>query len=328
MSDDKQPSFTRAVTMSTIYIIVGPSLIVLNKHILHDLGFGYPVTLSSLGQVFIALAVWMLVKTGHASISPEAWEQVSGNGWISCFLVGLFKALTLSFGNAVYLHLNMGYIQMLKAFSPVLMLFLLVVTGVEGRPKLSVVLSVLAIAFFTAATTAAEAHATPMGLFLMAMAQGTEGLALVLTQFLLKKKKMTIIESQCFLAPPSVLCLFAFAAFGGEWKTMSNMGHVGIIVRYYDRFLAAAVFGLAVNYLTFAVIQATSGTMLKVLGTLRNVIVVIVGATVYNESVPANEWLCYIGMLLGFASYTYFSMQPVSPSPKSEKTDQPSKIAG
>eukprot|EP01059_Diplonema_ambulator_P020919 TRINITY_DN3487_c0_g2_i1.p1 TRINITY_DN3487_c0_g2~~TRINITY_DN3487_c0_g2_i1.p1 ORF type:complete len:183 (+),score=16.25 TRINITY_DN3487_c0_g2_i1:79-627(+) len=157
----------RALGLCATYITVGPALIVLNKHILQGLNFSYPVTLSSLGQVFIAVVVWMLVKTGRASISPEAWEQVSGNGWISCFLVGLFKALTLSFGNAVYLHLNMGYIQMLKAFSPVLMLFLLVVTRVEGLPKVSVAMSVLAIAVFTAATTAVESHATPYGLFLM-----------------------------------------------------------------------------------------------------------------------------------------------------------------
>eukprot|EP01064_Diplonema_japonicum_P028506 TRINITY_DN4385_c0_g2_i1.p1 TRINITY_DN4385_c0_g2~~TRINITY_DN4385_c0_g2_i1.p1 ORF type:complete len:347 (+),score=33.95 TRINITY_DN4385_c0_g2_i1:49-1089(+) len=334
-NNDNLLMWIKALGLCVTYISVGPGLIVVNKHILHDLGFSYPVTLSSLGQVFIAAVCWTLVKTEKASISPEAWEQVtSRTGMLGCFLVGLFKALTLSFGNAVYLHLNMGYIQMLKAFSPVLMLFLLVITGVEGRPKFMIMLSVLAIALFTAATTALESHATPMGLMLMALAQSTECFALVVTQFLLKKKKMSIIESQCFLAPPTCACLFAFAAFGGEWTTIYVQQDYKIVSDNVVLFAAAASLGSVVNYLTFAVIQATSGTMLKVLGTVRNIIVVIVGATMYHESIPMKEWLCYGGTLFGFMSYTYQSINkgkeapPATPKndlPPSDEDKQPLK---
>eukprot|EP01059_Diplonema_ambulator_P020920 TRINITY_DN3487_c0_g3_i1.p1 TRINITY_DN3487_c0_g3~~TRINITY_DN3487_c0_g3_i1.p1 ORF type:complete len:223 (+),score=58.27 TRINITY_DN3487_c0_g3_i1:1-669(+) len=207
------------------------------------------------------------------------------------------------------------------------MLFLLVVTRVEGLPKVSVAMSVLAIAVFTAATTAVESHATPYGLFLMAMAQGTEGLALVLTQFLLKKKKMTIIESQCFLAPPSSICLFAIAAFSGEWTTIYVNKDYMIAANNPVLFMLAASLGSVVNYLTFAVIQATSGTMLKVLGTVRNVIVVIVGATVYSEPIPAKEWACYAGTLLGFMSYTYYSMGGQKKEVPSPKNDLPPESA-
>ena len=87
--------------------------------------------------------------------------------FLSCVGVGVFKAMTLSFGNTVYLHLPLGYIQMLKAFSPVLMLFLLYITGVEKRPTIQVALSVLSIAAFTAITTTLETSATALGLFYM-----------------------------------------------------------------------------------------------------------------------------------------------------------------
>eukprot|EP01064_Diplonema_japonicum_P028508 TRINITY_DN4385_c0_g2_i3.p1 TRINITY_DN4385_c0_g2~~TRINITY_DN4385_c0_g2_i3.p1 ORF type:complete len:170 (+),score=21.10 TRINITY_DN4385_c0_g2_i3:298-807(+) len=166
------------------------------------------------------------------------------------------------------------------------------------------------------------------------MAQGTEGLALVLTQFLLKKKKMSIIESQCFLAPPTCACLFAFAAFGGEWTTIYVQQDYKIVSDNVVLFAAAASLGSVVNYLTFAVIQATSGTMLKVLGTVRNIIVVIVGATMYHESIPMKEWLCYGGTLFGFMSYTYQSINkgkeapPATPKndlPPSDEDKQPLK---
>ena len=290
---DKLHFWMRSISMCVMYLSVGPALIVLNKHILQTLDFAYPVTLSSLGQIFIAIVTHLIVWSGRATISDEAKEQVSGYGWVSCMFVGLFKALTLSFGNAVYLHLNMGYIQMLKAFSPVLMLFLLVVTGVEGMPKPAIILSVLWIAFFTIATTVVEESATWTGLLYMALAQGTEAMAIVLTQFLLKKKKMTIVESQYYLAPPAVFWFCIIACFGGEWFQIYINGHTSIVRAYPFRFMLAATLGLIVNYLTFAVIKATSGTMLKVLGTARNVIAVVVGAVAYNEIIPFHEWACY-----------------------------------
>eukprot|EP00754_Rhynchopus_humris_P039244 Rhum_TRINITY_DN2199_c0_g1::Rhum_TRINITY_DN2199_c0_g1_i1::g.5928::m.5928 len=292
------------------YLIVGPSLIVLNKGILDNRNFKYPVTLASLGQIFIAVVTWILVNSGKGSVSDEAADHVNnGGGWKGCLIVGLFKALTLSFGNTVYLHLPMGYIQMLKAFSPVLMLTLLVIFKVEGLPTCHVATSVVVIALFTAATTSVEESATALGLFYMAMAQGTEALSLVVTQKLLKKKKFTIIESQYYLAPPSVFFMLLIAGITGEWSSMYEHSAYKSVLAYPLEFGLAASLGLLVNYLTFAAIQATSSTMLKVLGTVRNVLAVVAACFLFNEKIPAKQWLCYAGTLSGFASYTYHTLK-------------------
>eukprot|EP01061_Rhynchopus_euleeides_P021507 TRINITY_DN3508_c0_g5_i1.p1 TRINITY_DN3508_c0_g5~~TRINITY_DN3508_c0_g5_i1.p1 ORF type:complete len:359 (+),score=112.33 TRINITY_DN3508_c0_g5_i1:64-1140(+) len=312
---DRRMFYLTAFLKCAAYLSVGPTLIVLNKSILEakDIdgkGFRYPVTLSSLGQIFIAITTYLAVRMKKATISDEAQDYVNnGGGWKGCVAVGVFKAMTLSFGNIVYLHLNMGYIQMLKAFSPVLMLFLLFITGVEGLPTCQVASSVLAIAAFTAATTAVESHATTLGLFYMAMAQSTEAGALVVTQKLLKKKKFSIVESQYYLSPPSAAGLLMIAAATGEYSEMYRRGDFIMVTRYPVKFFLAASLGLLVNYLTFAVIQATSSTMLKVLGTVRNVVAVIAGATIFHEHIPMNEWYCYAGTLCGFSSYTYYSLR-------------------
>lgn len=47
--------------------------------------------------------------------------------------VGACHAATLAFGNAVYLHLSVAFIQMLKAFTPVIVLVVVVAAGME-RP--------------------------------------------------------------------------------------------------------------------------------------------------------------------------------------------------
>ena len=43
--------------------------------------------------------------------------------------MGLAHASTLAFGNAVYLYLNVGFIQMLKSFTPVIIML----TGMYGK---------------------------------------------------------------------------------------------------------------------------------------------------------------------------------------------------
>lgn len=51
--------------------------------------------------------------------------------------VGVCGALTLAFGNAVYLHLSVSFIQMLKAFTPVVVLAIGIVFGIE-KPETKV----------------------------------------------------------------------------------------------------------------------------------------------------------------------------------------------
>lgn len=45
--------------------------------------------------------------------------------------VGLFNAVTLMFGNAVYLYLSVAFIQMLKAFTPVITMLGLFLVALE-----------------------------------------------------------------------------------------------------------------------------------------------------------------------------------------------------
>lgn len=62
--------------------------------------------------------------------------------------VGFFMAATFHFGNLVYLHLTVSFIQMLKAFTPIMTMVLLFVARLE-TPTRRMVYSVLIVAFGT-----------------------------------------------------------------------------------------------------------------------------------------------------------------------------------
>jgi hypothetical protein len=72
------------------------------------------------------LAAYRVTKT------VEAKAVVTMSYWIRGILpVGFFMAGTLRFGNLVYLYLSVSFIQMLKAFTPVITMCALFITRLE-----------------------------------------------------------------------------------------------------------------------------------------------------------------------------------------------------
>ena len=84
---------------------------------------------------------------------------------------------------------------------------------------------------------------------------------------------------------------------------MIETGAFGTIQSYYVVFAVASVMGIGVNFLSYLVIQYTSSLTMKILGTARNIITIIVGVVFYKETVNMNEAIGYGVALLGFAGY-------------------------
>jgi len=291
------------------FMLVGPSLVVLNKYIMKDIGFPYPLSLSGLGVLSSSIFSKLAVGCGFATVRPESMEAVSGRRWLRTALpVGACKAMTLATGNAAYLYLGLGFIQMLKAMTPAVVLVVMLILG-TSRPSRSAVFCVFVIIAGTVLEVKGEMHATVLGLILMAVSEVVEALNLVLTQILLQEKKFTVMEGMYVLQPPSAACLFLVAAFY-EWPAMVRTGHVGLIVQHSWCFLAAALFGLAVNFVSMLLVQVTSSLFCKILNTARSVGLVYFGVLVYGEECGFLELVGYSVALLGFAGYNYVQIFP------------------
>ena len=140
----------------------------------------------------------MLLRITHntgCGIIENSKEVQGMKFFIRVLPIGLAFAGTLSTGNSVYLYLDVGFIQMLKSFTPVIIIIFLTISGVE-IPSTAVLISVFTISFGTAITCGFSPNVTILGLLLMFSSQCFEALRLVLTQFLLKDMKLGVIEGE------------------------------------------------------------------------------------------------------------------------------------
>ena len=296
-------AFTTLV-ICALYVVVGLGLIILNQYILKDLHFPYPMFLSGLGVLSSALFARVLIRLGYASNSRR--EAVEGILWYQRVLpVGLASAGTFAFGNMVYLYLDVGFIQMLKSFTPVVIILFAYLASVE-TPTMPVIYSVILISIGIAATCSFRPTLNVLGLFIMLLSAVMEAVRLVVTQYLLKQLKFGVIEGQYVLAPASALWLFIASAIF-EFRAMYENNAVGIILENFSFFLLACVAGVIVNFMSYSVIQATNSLTMKMLGTLRSIVTIGVGVGMFGEVITIREAEGYMVALVGFVMYNLAS---------------------
>eukprot|EP00413_Alexandrium_margalefii_P017996 CAMPEP_0204532826 /NCGR_PEP_ID=MMETSP0661-20131031/11928_1 /ASSEMBLY_ACC=CAM_ASM_000606 /TAXON_ID=109239 /ORGANISM="Alexandrium margalefi, Strain AMGDE01CS-322" /LENGTH=456 /DNA_ID=CAMNT_0051539097 /DNA_START=422 /DNA_END=1791 /DNA_ORIENTATION=+ len=297
------------VVACSIFMVVGPALMMLNKYLMDDLHFHYPIAICSLGLVSSSLVSRIIVCLGIGEVREASLKMVSGLGWFQIAgSIGLMKALTMSTGNAVYLHLSFGFIQMLKAFTPLIVLVVMRVAGVK-LPTRAAMWCVTLIVAGTVVEVNGELHATALGLCLMLSSEFFEAISVVLSQKVLQNNRFSVLEGMYIIAPAGAACLLAGVA-ALELPTMLGANHHLIPFAHPWPFFFAAVLGVAINFISFLVMQLTSALTMKILNTARSVGLVIVGVLFYGEEHPLLQMVGYVVALLGFAGYNYFQLYP------------------
>lgn len=288
-----------------LYLSVGPTLILVNRSLLKKHNFNYPMMLSGLGLLFSSAVSTSLVASGVVKLEHSA--LITRQFFLRNLLpIGAAMAATLAAGNAVYLYLPVGFIQMLKAFTPVVTLIMLVVLAIE-IPTTRVSLSVLGICVGTAIASLGAGELNFLGVAVMLTAEVAEAVRLVLTQKLLQNLKFGVIEGQYYMAPVSALWLFTASAFL-ELPRAFRSNAWTVVQDQYQLFILSALLGFFVNICTFLVIKATNSVTLKVLGTARNAGLVVFSTLLLGESVTRMELAGYSVSLAAFAFYNYFKI--------------------
>ncbi|GIL59594.1 hypothetical protein Vafri_14339 [Volvox africanus] len=298
------------VSASIAWMLVSSGLIMLNKYIMVDLGFEYPMFVTMMGMgmsgllAFLCCYIFRLVDVN---------EKLDIKFWFQRILpIGLLMAITLWTGNEVYLHLTVAFIQMLKAFNPVITMVCLIMAGLES-PTRPMVVSVLLTALGTAAAAYGEMNMSMYGVALMLTSETAESIRLVMTQFLLVGLNFHPIEGLMYLA--STCCLWLMAGcVVVELPEMRRKDAIDVVWEYPSVFLCAAFLGFGVNALAYVVIKLASSLTLKVLATAKNTLLVVCGMLFFGEVVTGLQGYGYILSLTGFLWYQWLKVSQLAGS--------------
>eukprot|EP00035_Acanthoeca_spectabilis_P012270 m.218821 g.218821 ORF g.218821 m.218821 type:complete len:274 (-) comp15572_c0_seq5:1709-2530(-) len=187
------------------YALAGPTIILVNKHILSDLNFPYPYALTCMGLLCSSLFSTVLVQCGAVECRNSA--TVTSTFYFKRVLpIGAFQALAMGFGTVAYLSLTVAFIQMLKAFTPVITLVIVYLFGVEV-PSKQIVLAVTAISIGTFLAVLGELQLDLYGAVIHEVSAVAEGVRLVLMQVLLQQLRFSPLEGLYYMAPAGSVCM-------------------------------------------------------------------------------------------------------------------------
>lgn len=277
-----------AVCSSLAWMCFSGGLIMLNKNLLSH-GFPYPMALSGLGMLFSGVASQYVCRRFDYL---DAERHITKEFYVTNIMpVGFLGASTLWLGNLVYLHLSVSLIQMLKCLTPVITMMALYISQLE-HPTPKMVVSVVLIALGTAVASYGALDASTLGMLIMLGAEVAESVRIVMTQYLLVGKKFHPFEGLMYLAPATAFWL-AIGSLITELPRMLQDNALAVIMTNPIKFIAAPVMGFGVNLLSYIVIQSASSLTLKVIGTVKNAIVVLLGVVLLQESISATQLFGY-----------------------------------
>jgi hypothetical protein len=336
-----------------LFILSGPALTVVNKAIL-DTGFRHPVIVSGFGMAGTTIFTQLLFATGRLHVQerpPNFWLRncvpvgatamaTMGFGNAACesqvesksmhppargptspWRTGKHDVHTKTrLTNVVLLlrsdlYLNLSFIQMLKAGTPVVLVVMLRASGMSMMVPVTARLTASVVGMFFGVVVASlgEVRFSALGFAAMACSEIAAGVRCILEERLLTQidPPMDVLETLYMLAPACVLwqTLIAVAAklMSAEQDHVVDSPETSVAEHRWLVCLIAlsCLLGVAVNASSLLVIQSRSSLFMKSVVLVRNVGLVLYGVGWYNEQVTAVELLGYSCTLGCFAWYNH-----------------------
>lgn len=247
----------------------------------------------------------MIGLRGEFGEAKNAWKRYTG----AILTIGMCNSFSAFVGNAVYeTSLSFAFIQVVKCFTPVIVLLVGLVAGVEVlNSRVAAAVGLISVGMVMCVN--GELNAESWGIILVLAGGLSEGLRLVFTQLLLHGLKLPVLDGIVVMYPPTLLVL-VFLFIATEYKDMMASGKHRMVQNHPWMFMLAMSLGVCVNALSVTVVSLTSGLTIKLLTHVRNLMLVLVGILAFNEALTVQEYLGYSISLMGLVWYTIERSRP------------------
>eukprot|EP00929_Paragymnodinium_shiwhaense_P038077 TRINITY_DN20184_c0_g2_i1.p1 TRINITY_DN20184_c0_g2~~TRINITY_DN20184_c0_g2_i1.p1 ORF type:complete len:437 (+),score=68.77 TRINITY_DN20184_c0_g2_i1:43-1311(+) len=294
------------------YTVSGPLLVIVNKTILRDRGLDMPALVSSMGLIYMAVLMRILVHLAKVEVKTDVDVK-------RLLPVGLFTAGTFIFGNMAYDYIDVGLMQCLKAGTPAILLIMLAAFKIESLsfPSVACVLTMVMGGVLTGVMAPTGAM-NWLGLLIMVLSESCEGARCVFLQVYLQKLNFSVFDAGYWIAPVTAGFILVVAAIF-EVPALLRSGEASRIVDCLPLIVASGVLGVCVNFSSYLLIKLTSGIYAKLLVQARNAGLVLYCALM-GERYTRLEVLTYVITLVAFSVYSVIQVNTPNKATEPSKT--------
>ncbi|GFZ48365.1 LOW QUALITY PROTEIN: hypothetical protein JCM24511_06113 [Saitozyma sp. JCM 24511] len=307
------------VPHTTTQIMLSGSIILLNKQIFSTLNFPYPVFLTFYHMVVATIGTRLLrLVPGRFSqtqvdmpcdpLRIKLKTQMSLKLRIILPMAVLFSA-SLILSNVAYVHLSVSFVQMLKAFIPVLVLIIQLVSGLQSYNHLLMgVICLTCAGCFIAAS--GEVRFSVFGLVCQTSA----------VIVLLKEYKMDPLTSIAMYAPSNTseskaddeICVVIIGMImpvvEGAEPWLYVLDRVGIPLLLVNGALA-----FALNIAGVLLIDSAGSVVLTLSGVCKDILLITLSVLILGSAIAPIQVLGYMVALTGLISFRLTGGSPDSP---------------
>jgi drug/metabolite transporter (DMT)-like permease len=255
-----------------------------NKVLLTTWGFRFPCLLTTWHCILSSLLTQLLSRTTNLLPSVEKGVITRSDYFIRILPMAFCFAFGLVAGNMAYAYISLAYIQMIKAFTPVPLVLLSFVSGLE-KPSLTVFGIVLVVSAGVTLSSVGELQFSAMGFALQLSAVLVDCFRMVLMNLLLKDLSLDSLSLLYYTAPPSAVLIFCgflvFEAHSISWAAFTPALCVALVLNG----LLAFSLNVAVIYL----VSSTSAVVMSISGPLKDILIVLISVLVFHSPITLTQ---------------------------------------
>jgi hypothetical protein len=283
-----------------------------NKTIIKENGLHAPALVSSMGIVFTGVATHVACCLRLVRITP-----ISDTAAIPPIVaVGLCTAFSFLLGNKAYIYLDPGFLQMMKASTPALLMMALVVFRIE-KITFGVCCCALIMVGGSVLAVLHSPQKNLVGIAIQLGSQGCEVMQQIMLQIFLQKLSFSALDAGYYVAPSAAVAGLLLTLGLERDVIMADGGK--LVLSQVPLLCVSGFIGVAVNFSSYFVIQFISSLMAKLIVVARSAALVTVLIVAWGEECTKLQVLGYSVTIAAFAGYSFLKTKEVKQATDEEE---------